>query len=140
MELPLIEDYRRLFLEDIPLLDVRAPLEFNKGTLPLAENHPLINDEERHEIGTRYAHMGQDAAMELGYELVRGETRAQRIRAWETFAQAHPEGVLYCWRGGMRSRLTQQALYEESGILYPRVKGRSEEHRLSCTPCQRSQS
>jgi tRNA 2-selenouridine synthase len=123
MELPLIDDYRRLFIEDVPLLDVRAPLEFHKGALPQAENHPLINDEERHKIGTRYANMGQDAAMELGYELIKGETRGRRIRAWEAFARAHPEGVLYCWRGGMRSQLTQQALYEESGILYPRVKG-----------------
>lgn len=123
MELPLIDDYRRLFTEDVPLLDVRAPLEFQKGALPLAENHPLINDEERHEIGIRYANMGQDAAMELGYELVRGETKQQRVRAWETFARNHPEGVLYCWRGGMRSQLTQKALFEESGILYPRVRG-----------------
>lgn len=123
MELPLVDDYRRLFIEDIPLLDVRAPVEFHKGALPLAENHPLINDEERHEIGLRYADIGQDAAIELGYQLVQGDIKKARIKEWESFASSHPEGVLYCWRGGMRSKLTQQALYDESGILYPRVKG-----------------
>lgn len=122
-ELPQIEDFRRLFLEDIPLLDVRAPVEFNKGSLPLAENHPIINDEERHRIGTRYKEMGQDQAMALGYELVSGDIKHHRVDAWKQFAGQHPDGVLFCWRGGMRSKLAQQALYEESGILYPRIKG-----------------
>jgi len=123
MELPQIEDFRRLFLEDTPLLDVRAPVEFHKGSLPLAENHPIINDEERHRIGTRYKEMGQDEAMALGYDLVSGDTKHRRIDAWKHFATQHPDGVLFCWRGGMRSKLAQQALYEESGILYPRIKG-----------------
>lgn len=122
-ELPQIEDFHRLFLEDIPLLDVRAPVEFHKGSLPQAENHPIINDEERHLIGTRYKEMGQDEAMALGYELVSGETKHRRIEEWRQFASQHPDGVLFCWRGGMRSKLAQQALYEESGILYPRIKG-----------------
>ena len=123
MELPQIEDFRKLFLEDTPLLDVRAPIEFKKGSLPLAENHPIINDEERHRIGTRYKELGQDEAMALGYELVSGDTKHRRIDAWKRFASQHPDGVLFCWRGGMRSKLAQQALYEESGILYPRIKG-----------------
>lgn len=123
MELPQIEDFRRLLLEDTPLLDVRAPIEFEKGSLPLAENHPIINDEERHLIGTRYKEMGQDDAMALAYDLVSGETRQNRIDEWQHFATRHPDGVLFCWRGGMRSKLAQQAIYEESGILYPRIKG-----------------
>ncbi len=123
MELPQIEDFRRLFIEDIPLLDVRAPVEFHKGSLPLAENHPLINDEERHEIGIRYKELGQDAAIDLGHELVEGETKRARVGEWENFARQHPQGVLFCWRGGMRSKISQQWLYEQSGILYPRIKG-----------------
>jgi tRNA 2-selenouridine synthase len=42
---------------------------------------------------------------------------------WVRFAQQHPRGVLYCFRGGMRSKITQQWIYEESGVVYPRVKG-----------------
>ena len=121
--LPEIDDFRSIILNETPLLDVRAPIEFIKGALPLAENHPLINDEERHEIGTQYADKGQNAAIKLGYDLVQGETKKSRIKAWEDFVRRHPDGVLYCWRGGMRSKLTQQALYDESGIIYPRIKG-----------------
>jgi len=123
MELPLVTDLRRLFVEDVPLLDVRAPVEFAEGAFPLAENHPLIDDAERHEIGIRYKELGQDSAVELGHELVKGENKAARVEAWKGFATAHPEGVLYCFRGGMRSRISQQWLFEATGVAYPRVQG-----------------
>ena len=122
-ELPQIEDLRSLFLSDAPLLDVRAPVEFAQGAFPHAENHPLINDEEREQIGIQYKHLGQDAAIDLGHELVQGEKKDARVAEWKAFAEQHPDGVLYCFRGGMRSKISQQWLYEETGILYPRVKG-----------------
>ena len=117
------DDYRRLFLEDIPLLDVRAPVEFSRGAFPLAENHPLIDDEERHRIGLRYKELGQDAAIELGAELITAELRNQRLHAWQDFFDQHPDGVLYCFRGGMRSKITQQWLQEKTGRSFPRVEG-----------------
>ena len=123
MELPVVHDYRRLFLEDVPLLDVRAPVEFAQGAFPLAENAPLIDDAERHEIGIRYKELGQDAAVDLGHELVKGETRSARIAAWRRFAERHPQGVLYCFRGGQRSRISQEWRCEAPGIRFPRVKG-----------------
>ncbi len=115
-------DYRRLFLEDVPLLDVRAPVEFAEGAFPQAVNRPLLTDAERHAVGIRYKSHGQDAAIALGYELVSPEEKARRVALWLDFARAHPEGVLYCFRGGLRSRLTQQML-REAGIDYPRVIG-----------------
>jgi len=123
MELPQIEDYQRLFIQDVPMMDVRAPIEFEHGAFPHTENLPLMDDEDRHEIGIRYTEQGQDAAIELGHELVSGETKKQRIAAWTTFTQQHPDGVLYCFRGGMRSKITQQWIYENTGVIYPRVKG-----------------
>jgi len=122
-ELPEIDDYRRLFLEDVPLLDVRAPVEFTQGAFPHTENHPLINDAEREEIGTLYKDLGQDAAVDRGHELVHGDTRAARVAAWQSFAERYPDGALYCFRGGMRSKISQQWLAEAIGHPYPRVKG-----------------
>ena len=123
MVLPVVEDFRRLFLDDVPLIDVRAPVEFAHGAFPGAENLPLINDAERHEIGIRYKDLGQEAAIELGHQLVRGRARTERIAAWQRFAERHPQGALYCFRGGMRSRISQQWLFEATGIGLPRVKG-----------------
>jgi len=123
MDLPQIDNYRELFLSKTPLLDVRAPVEFNQGAFPYTENFPLINDQERKDIGLRYKNLGQDAAIELGHKLVQGEIKPERISHWEDFFNQHPDGALYCFRGGMRSKISQQWIYEKTGNIYPRIKG-----------------
>ena len=123
MSLPLIDDYTRLFLTDTPMIDVRAPVEFLQGAFPTASNLPLINDEERHVIGVRYAQQGQEQAIALGHELVSGEVREQRIQDWVAFTRQHPQGALYCFRGGMRSKISQQWIYDTTGVAYPRIRG-----------------
>ncbi len=116
------DQYQQLFLSGVPLLDVRAPVEFAQGAFPTAHNFPLMNDEERHQVGLTYKRKGQDAAIRLGHELVSGAVKQSRIQSWVAFATAHPEGYLYCFRGGLRSSITQQWI-AEAGIAYPRVVG-----------------
>lgn len=116
-------DYRRIFLEDVPMMDVRAPVEFTKGAFPGVVNLPLMNDAEREAVGTCYKEQGQQAAIELGHSLVCGDLKARRIAAWAAFTRAHPDGLLYCFRGGLRSQIVQQWLRDEAGIDYPRVIG-----------------
>ena len=111
IELPQTDDYRSLFLNKTPLLDVRAPVEFNQGAFPDAENFPLINNNERESIGKRYKHLGQDEAIKLGHQLVKGEVKSARVEHWETFFNKYPQGILYCFRGGMRSKISQQWIY-----------------------------
>ena len=118
-----LTDYRQLFLGDVPLMDVRAPVEFAQGAFPGVVNLPLMNDTERQQVGTCYKHRGQQAAIELGHALVSGDTQRERILAWAGFARAHPQGALYCFRGGLRSQIVQQWLRTEAGIAYPRVDG-----------------
>ena len=117
------ENYRELFLNDVPMMDARAPVEFGKGAFPGVVNLPLMNDVERQKVGTCYKQQGQQAAIELGHQLVSGQTKAERIEAWAAFAKANPEGYLYCFRGGLRSQIVQQWLKSEAGIDYPRVVG-----------------
>tara|TARA_R110001583_G_scaffold9550_12_gene45137 strand:- start:2156 stop:3277 length:1122 start_codon:yes stop_codon:yes gene_type:complete len=116
------DDFRTLFLKDIPLLDVRAPVEFNKGAFPCATNIPLLDDEQRHVIGTRYKEQGQDAAIALGWQLATPAIQAQRIADWTHYVQQYPEGYLYCFRGGLRSNLSKK-LIAEAGIDYPLITG-----------------
>ncbi|MGE8066654.1 tRNA 2-selenouridine(34) synthase MnmH [Pseudomonas sp. NPDC089569] len=116
-------DYRDIFLNDRPMMDTRAPVEFAKGSFPAVVNLPLMNDHERQRVGTCYKQHGQQAAMELGHRLVSGDIKAERIQAWADFARAHPDGLLYCFRGGLRSQIAQRWLMEEAGIDYPRVGG-----------------
>jgi len=115
--------FRDIFLHDVPMMDVRAPVEFTKGAFPGVINLPLMNDIERQKVGTAYKQEGQQAAIELGHKLVSGELKQARIEAWAEFTRQHPEGFLYCFRGGLRSQITQQWLKGEAGIDYPRVIG-----------------
>jgi len=104
-------------------VDTRAPIEFTKGAFPGVLNLPLMTDQERQRVGTCYKQQGQQAAIVLGHQLVSGAIKEQRIQAWADFARAHPDGLLYCFRGGLRSQIVQQWLKDEAGIDYPRVGG-----------------
>ena len=115
-------DYRQLFLNDVPLMDVRAPVEFVQGAFPTATNIPLLDDQQREQIGIRYKHAGQEEAIRLGLELATPDIQAQRLEAWTTYCNKYPQGLLYCFRGGLRSRTTQQWL-QQQGVEYPLVRG-----------------
>lgn len=116
-------NYREVFLSGAPLMDTRAPVEFAKGAFPGAVNLPLMNDAERQAVGTCYKRQGQEAAIALGHRLVSGEIKAGRVEAWARFVQAHPEGYLYCFRGGLRSQIVQQWVEAATGVRYPRIVG-----------------
>ncbi len=115
-------NYRQLFSESAPLLDVRAPVEFAGGSFPCAVNLPLMTNSEREQVGITYKNDGQDAAIAMGHTLVHGAMKARRVDAWRAFAKANPKGYLFCFRGGLRSQIAQSWL-REAGIEYPRVTG-----------------
>ncbi len=115
-------DLRQLFLRAVPMLDLRAPVEFEQGAFAGSVNLPLMNDSEREQVGTCYKQQGQEAAITLGHSLVSGSVKAARMAQWKAFVEANPQGVLYCFRGGLRSRTTQQWLHE-AGVDYPLVAG-----------------
>lgn len=116
-------DYKKLLLEGISFMDVRAPIEFVKGSFPCAENHPITNDDERHLIGTHFKKHGRESAIKFGNKLVSGEIREARMAAWKKFIDENPNGALYCYRGGLRSHIAQQWIYDEFGIDYPLIEG-----------------
>ena len=123
------DDFHSLFINNIPLFDTRAPVEFSRGAFPGAVNLPLMSNLEREQVGTCYKEQGQNAAIELGHQLVNGETKIARVRSWTDFAHQHPSGYLYCFRGGQRSQICQQWM-KEAGCEYPRVIGGYKAMRL----------
>ena len=115
-------EFKDLFTQDLPMLDVRAPLEFERGAFPAATNLPLLFDTERHEIGKRFKNAGKEAAIKLGNELVSGESKQERLENWQKFLKANPSAVMYCFRGGLRSQTVQQWL-TDLGVDVPLVEG-----------------
>lgn len=114
--------FRELLINDTPFLDVRAQVEFGSGTMPGSFNEPILNDDERHQVGTCYKQQGQAEAIKLGHQLVCGDTKQQRIDRWCQFARDNKNAHLYCWRGGMRSNLAQQWM-KQAGIDIPLIPG-----------------
>ena len=104
------------------MMDVRAPIEYQQGAFPSTVNLPLMNDDERQQVGTCYKEKGQDAAIVLGHKLVCGQLKEKRVATWKALAEDNPGGYLYCFRGGLRSRITQQWL-AEAGIDFPFIEG-----------------
>ena len=114
--------FAEMFINDTPLLDVRAPLEFDQGAFPSASNLPLLSDEERAAVGTLYKEKGKQSAIELGNQLVCGSIKDQRLESWKSYVAANPKAYLYCYRGGLRSD-TVQSWLEQSKISIARVEG-----------------
>lgn len=114
--------FAEIFLKDTPLIDVRAPVEFEQGSLPGAVNLPIMNNEERALVGTTYKQSGREQAMALGHELVSGRVREERLQKWSDHIKSHPQAVIYCFRGGLRSQITQRWL-AEAGLNRPLITG-----------------
>ena len=121
-ELPQTDDFHSIVLNQTPLIDVRAPIEFAQGAFNSVTNLPLMNDHERQQVGLWYKEKGNAAAVELGHQLVSEQARAPRVEAWQDFIQQNPTALLYCFRGGMRSKISQQWL-QDNGTNIVRLKG-----------------
>lgn len=121
-DLPLTDDFKSIVLNQNPLIDVRAPVEFQQGAFEMSSNLPLMTDEERHKVGICYKEHGNATAVRLGHQLVNEQVRAPRVQAWQDFVQQHPDALLYCFRGGQRSKISQQWLAEQ-GVEITRLKG-----------------
>jgi tRNA 2-selenouridine synthase len=91
-------------------IDVRSPAEFAHDHLPGALNLPVLDDDQRACIGTLYSANAFEARR-LGAALVARNIAsmldgalADRPREWQP--------LVYCWRGGQRSRALAHILNE----------------------------
>lgn len=107
-------------LESHCVIDVRTPLEFAEDHLPGAINVPILNNEERVEVGTIHNQVGPQQARQRGLELTCGRFGTMVA---EIAAHAADRPVLvYCWRGGLRS-LSMAILLEMTGRPVVQLRG-----------------
>jgi tRNA 2-selenouridine synthase len=87
------------------LFDARSPKEYEEYHLPGASSISIFSNEERAEIGTLYKQRGKEEAMERGLEIVAPKLPAI-FQTIKRESQKYPDKqvVIYCARGGMRSK------------------------------------
>jgi tRNA 2-selenouridine synthase len=91
-------------------IDVRSPAEYAIDHAVGAANHPVLHDAERAKIGTLYARSPFEAR-KLGAALVARNIATMLETAF--MAQTRDwRPLVYCWRGGQRSRALTQVLLE----------------------------
>ncbi|MCA1747218.1 MAG: tRNA 2-selenouridine(34) synthase MnmH, partial [Bacteroidales bacterium] len=97
----------------LPLVDVRTPAEYENGHIPGAVNIPLFTNEERAKVGTLYKQVSVERAYEAGYRFVTPKLDWFMQESRKVAVDGHV--VVYCWRGGMRSKSFADHL-SENGI------------------------
>lgn len=84
------------------VIDARSPSEYTDDHLPNARNFPVLDDEQRAEIGTLYKQVSPFAAKRRGAALVARNVAEHILNQF----QDRPKNwrpLVYCWRGGQRS-------------------------------------
>ncbi|MEM7554589.1 MAG: tRNA 2-selenouridine(34) synthase MnmH [Cyanobacteria bacterium P01_A01_bin.84] len=84
------------------IIDVRSPEEFAEDRIPGAVNLPVLNNQERAEVGTIYKQVSPFQARKIGAALVY-KNLSRHLK--EHFADKEKDytPLVYCWRGGQRS-------------------------------------
>lgn len=107
-------------LKDLIYIDVRSENEYSDGTIPGAVNVPIFNNEERARIGTIYTRESPKKAAEIGLEIASRKLPAL-YKQVEELAGRNPV-LLFCWRGGMRSK-SLAAVLDVMGLTVYRLSG-----------------
>lgn len=114
-----------LAAKDAVFLDTRTPKEFAEDHLPNAINLPILSNEERAVVGTVYKQVSQEKAIEQGIEFF---SKKMPEFMKEAGKYKGKNIIVYCWRGGMRSR-TVVSLLESFGYDVRQLEGGYKKYR-----------
>lgn len=103
-------------------IDLRSEHEFHKCTIPNSKNIPILNDTEFEAVGKKYKDNGQEAAIALGLNIVSGKVKDKRISEWKDHISLNKGCSIFCFRGGLRSKIAQEWL-RENNIVVERING-----------------
>lgn len=84
------------------IIDVRSPAEFAEDHIPGAINCPVLDNEQRIEVGTLYKQVSPFEARKIGAAYV-AENIARHLREKFLDRPKSWRPLIACWRGGQRS-------------------------------------
>ncbi len=107
-------------------VDVRSENEYAEATVPGAVNLPVLNNEERALVGASYHREGPDASKRLALQMAAPKLPT-KITEIDKVAGENSL-VVFCWRGGERSRFMASVL-DTMGYRVYRVIGGYKSYR-----------
>ena len=107
-------------------IDLRSEKEYLEDTIPGAVNISLFDNKEREQIGMVYKNDGHERAKLLGIKILAPKME-QIYRQIRELAEDKCL-ILFCWRGGMRSKFMASVL-SSLGMNVSRIKGGYKSYR-----------
>ncbi|WP_432664997.1 tRNA 2-selenouridine(34) synthase MnmH [Wukongibacter baidiensis] len=92
-----------LNLPNTIFIDVRSEDEFSEACIPGSINMPILKNEERIIVGKAYRNTSVEEAKSLGLQYASYKLHDYYNKVLE-LRDIYDNIVIYCWRGGMRSR------------------------------------
>jgi len=123
-----LSDFEELDKSKIIIVDVRAPREYLKKTIPNAINIPLFLDNEHETIGKIYKKEGRDKAMNLASDII-GKS-IKRITQTAVKMDRDKTIIVFCARGGLRSQ-TIATIFKLLGFNVKRLIGGFKGYKLN---------
>lgn len=84
------------------IIDVRSPAEYAEDHIPGAISAPVLDDEQRAQVGTLYTQVSPFEAKKLGATLI-ARNIAHHLDNLFSNKPKQWKPLVYCWRGGQRS-------------------------------------
>ena len=85
------------------IIDVRSPDEYKEDHIQGAINLPVLSNEERSVIGRIYTQESKFEARKLGAKYI-SKNISKHLAGLLSQKESHWTALIYCWRGGQRSR------------------------------------
>lgn len=108
-------------------IDVRSPFEYEDDTITGAINIPLLNNDERKEVGTAYVQLGKTEAKRLGVRLISPKMPDIFEQVLDLKFQ-HNQLAAFCARGGYRSGFFT-SVFSSIGIPICQIDGGYKSYR-----------
>ena len=109
------------------IIDVRSPSEFEEDHIVGAINCPVLSDLEREKVGTIYKKESTFKAKIIGSSLT-ARNIAKHIEERFSEYKGSWQPLVYCWRGGQRSKAFAIIL-SEVGWRTQQLEGGYKEYR-----------
>lgn len=85
------------------IIDVRSPSEFAQDHIPGAVNLSVLSDAERHEVGSVYKQQSAFLGKKRGASIV-ARNIGEMLKSYFATKDENYSPLIYCFRGGQRSR------------------------------------